>query len=291
MVIGPQPRELIEPGYLARMRVLRIPPGAVDEVRAGSWTDVVDAYRKCVPGEKALFFGRTVEHSREVAAGLVAAGARAWHLDGDESDGVRDRVMGEFRGSSGGAVLCNCQLFDEGIDVPDCTAVIVGRYTTSTTRWLQMCGRGSRPGEIPGVPGGGKVCTIVDAAGVSYELGLPDEPREWSLEDGEVRERTNGRRVGPRAETGGASAPLAMVERAFVEVGSAADTWVRPEPKAPPKPKAAPKATRAELSKLIRDAKRERDPVAALERIATDLGYKPGWVGHMAGIHGLKGSK
>ena len=38
-------------------------------------------------------------------------------------------------------------------------------------------------------PGPGKTALILDLEGSSHELGLPDEEREWSLEDGEVKKK------------------------------------------------------------------------------------------------------
>ena len=37
-------------------------------------------------------------------------------------------------------------------------------------------------------PMAGKTALILDLAGISHELGLPDDVREWSLDDGEIRE-------------------------------------------------------------------------------------------------------
>ena len=42
-------------------------------------------------------------------------------------------------------------------------------------------------------PGAGKTALILDLAGISHELGLPDDVREWSLEDGEVNEAKKSR--------------------------------------------------------------------------------------------------
>ena len=41
---------------------------------------------------------------------------------------------------------------------------------------------------MPLRPGIGKTALILDCAGNAHELGLPDEVREWSLDDGEVNE-------------------------------------------------------------------------------------------------------
>ena len=37
-------------------------------------------------------------------------------------------------------------------------------------------------------PGEGKTALILDLAGISHDLGLPDDVREWDLADGEIRQ-------------------------------------------------------------------------------------------------------
>ena len=135
-------------------------------------------------------------------------------------------------------------------------------------------------------PEPGKVATIIDAAGCSFDIGLPTDPRVWSLEDGEVRERRTASRSTRGAE-GRTSEQIEMVETDLVWAGSAGES---PPPAAPPKrdPKPPPKATRREIGRLVAQAKRSQDPIGALEQIAADLGYKPGWVGHIAMVHGLE---
>ena len=44
----------------------------------------------------------------------------------------------------------------------------------------------------------GKEALILDLAGISHELGLPDEVRAWSLEDGEMREPKKAHTPPPR---------------------------------------------------------------------------------------------
>ena len=78
-----------------------------------------------------------------------------------------------------------------------------------------------------------------------------------------------------------------MVEAELVVAGSAGEI---PPPAPPPKrdPKPPPKSTRRDIGRLVAGAKRSQDPIAALEQIAADMGYKPGWVGHIATAHGLR---
>ena len=122
-------------------------------------------------------------------------------------------------------VVGNCELISEGFDAPGCEVAILGSKTNSVTNYLQKAGRPMRPGPD-------KVALILDCAGISHELGLPDDVREWSLEDGEVREVEKARksprdcarchtvfwgRVCPQCQY---SEPLAEVDEVDTELGA-----------------------------------------------------------------------
>ena len=132
-------------------------------------------------GQQAIFFGVNRDHSRRVVERLNAEGVKAAHVDGDDHAARRDRIMAEFRDGAI-QVVGNCDLISEGFDAPGCSVIMMGSPTLSITRYLQQAGRAMRPGL-------GKRALILDLSGISHELGLPDEPREWTLEDGEVSER------------------------------------------------------------------------------------------------------
>ena len=196
LVQGPTIQELVGMGYLAPSRILRIPShlvlDGVKEDRNGEYrasdvserltdaviADGVQAYLRYAKGKKAIFFAIHRDHSRKICAGLRASGVNAEHCDGDDPPARRDRIMNAFR-TGGVSVVGNCDLISEGFDAPACEVILMGSPTKSVTRYLQMAGRAMRPGE-------GKTALILDLAGISYDLGLPTDTREWSLEDGEI---------------------------------------------------------------------------------------------------------
>ena len=105
---------------MAPTEVLRVSARQALEWRGtNTIADPVWAYQRYVAGKQMLFFGRTVEHSQEVCAAFRAAGVAAEHVDGTDGDPRRDGMVGAFR-SKRIQVLGNCQLFDEGFDVPGC---------------------------------------------------------------------------------------------------------------------------------------------------------------------------
>lgn len=72
-------------------------------------------------------------------------------------------------------VLVNVDLFDEGFSVDDCDVVIMARPTASLGKYLQICGRALRPAPD-------KTALIIDHVSNVIRHGLPDVPREWSLD-------------------------------------------------------------------------------------------------------------
>ena len=198
MVEGPSMQQLVSDGWLAPCRTLTVPTSldltGLSRNRSGEYgaaigqritakviADAADAYTRYAAGRQAIFFGVNRDHSRRVVERLKEMGVKAAHVDGDDHAARRDRIMAEFRDGAI-QVVGNCDLISEGFDAPSCSAIMMGNPTRSITRYLQMAGRAMRPGT-------GKLALILDLAGISHELGLPDEAREWTLEDGEVSAR------------------------------------------------------------------------------------------------------
>ncbi|WP_333604082.1 DEAD/DEAH box helicase [Lactobacillus acetotolerans] len=82
--------------------------------------------------------------------------------------------MNDFR-SGKLKVLCNNDLISEGLDIPNCEAVIMCRPTASLVLYLQQSMRCRRYVD-------GKQAIIIDHVGNYVRFGLPDDDRQWSLE-------------------------------------------------------------------------------------------------------------
>jgi DNA repair protein RadD len=74
-------------------------------------------------------------------------------------------------------------LISEGVDVPAICAAILLRPTASLALYLQQVGRALRPSA------GKDKALILDFSGNVARFGLPDAPREWSLESKPTRQR------------------------------------------------------------------------------------------------------
>ena len=293
MILGPTIPELVAMGSLAPTRTLRIPMALMlDDLktnRSGEYNakdltirvtgpvvaSAVDAYIRYAKGKRAIFFGIHRDHSRRVCEGLRNAGFRAEHVDGDDPPARRDRIMTEFR-TGGIDVVGNCDIISEGFDAPTCEAVLLGAPTRSVTRYLQQAGRAMRPGE-------GKTALVLDLAGISHELGLPDEVREWDLADGEIRQPKKAH-AAPRecaqchtvfygrvCPTCAYAVPLAEIQQVETELEEAKG------------PDRAMKQgnRRNDLWRDLAIAKRSTNPEKAVYALAQRKGYRPGWASHI----------
>ena len=205
LILGPTPRGLIDRGYLSDYRCFAPPGVNVDGMRviAGDYArnemsiaadrptitgSALEHYQRHAAGKRAIVFCCSIQHSLHVASQFAQAGISAAHVDGETPAQARDEAMERFRSWSL-KVMCNVDLFGEGVDVPGIEAVILLRPTKSLGLYLQQVGRSLRPAE------GKTHAVILDHAGNVERHGLPDDERHWSL-DGRA-EQADAAAVGP----------------------------------------------------------------------------------------------
>lgn len=146
--------------------------------------DVVQNYQKYAKGTQAVVFVVDVETSRITADELNANGIKAVSLDGTTDAAVRRAELRKFANKET-QVLVNVDLFGEGFDCPGIETVIMARPTMSYGLFSQQFGRSLRP--LPGK----SHAIIIDMVGNVKRHGLPDAPREWSLDRREKRSGGN----------------------------------------------------------------------------------------------------
>lgn len=147
--------------------------------------DVVSHYIRYARGMQAICFAVSIKHSRNLTEAFNKHGIISAHLDGEASQHERYETMAKFRARKI-QVLCNVDLFGEGLDVPGIECVVLARPTASVSLYLQSVGRALRPAP------GKSHAVIIDAVRNCERHGLPDDEREWSLEDGEVKKGKAG---------------------------------------------------------------------------------------------------
>ena len=298
LVQGPSIGELVEQGDLAPMRVLRPEQGlstAGVRTMAGDWnkkdlderlTDQViaagaAAYRRYGAGKRAIFFAVNRRHSKAIVESLSKEGFRAEHIDAETDVRRRDLVLKEF-GEGLIQVVSNVDLISEGTDVPECEVIMMGRPTKSVTMYLQQAGRAMRPGK-------GKTALLLDLAGNSWDLGLPDEERSWDLEGTRQGAAVDKRPVGMRQRC--CSACAEVYSSRLLACPSCGTEHVLPKPleveaelsEAAPS-QGSPRISRREMKSRLAAVMRRREGYEGLVRIGKDFGYKPGWARFMAEV-------
>ena len=131
------------------------------------------SYERYAAGCKAIFFGVSIEHSKETAEDFRAHGISSEHIDGTTPDKHRVHALRRFEEGEIG-VLCNVDLVSEGFDAPRCDCIIDSQATESVTKYLQRLGRTARYQK-------GKLGLHMDLCG-NVRHGFIDTPREWTLD-------------------------------------------------------------------------------------------------------------
>lgn len=257
MVEGPQICELIGRGYLAAPEVYA-PPIVADLTglpsRAGDFAkdaaadrmdkptvtgDAIEHYSRLCPGAPAIAFCVSIAHAEHVAAEFRARGWQAASLDGsmakaDRRDRIRDLSSGRLH------LLTSCDLISEGTDIPVVTAAIKLRPTKSLGLELQQTGRVLRPiyapgydlstdeGRLAAIAAGPKPAAIIlDHVGNVKTHGLPDEPREWTLDGRVGKGRASSEGPPPPVDCGDC---FRQIRRPLPPVCPHCGTVIKPQP-------------------------------------------------------------
>lgn len=193
MIVGVQTAEGIERGILSPYRLFA-PAQQLDlsgvKSRMGDFVrgevaarvdkpsiigSAVAEYRKKMDGMPAVAFCVSVEHAEHVAEQFRGAGYRAAKLDGTMDKSIRKALVADFAAGRIN-VLTSCDVLSEGFDVKGIVGAIMLRPTQSLSLYLQQVGRALRTAP------GKEAAIILDHVGNSSRHGLPDDPREWTLE-------------------------------------------------------------------------------------------------------------
>lgn len=202
MLVGPNMRDLIEAPtpYLTDYKIFA-PASQIDlnsvsiSTATGDYSkpsltnamreskivgDVVQHYIRIAMGKKGVTFVTDVKTAGEVSDNFNAQGVpskmvHAGTVDSERTEAVLALEAGEI------LQLVNVDLFGEGFDLPVIEVVSFARPTASYGLFAQQFGRGLRlsPGKTHAI--------IIDHVGNVLRHGLPDSPREWSLDRREKR--------------------------------------------------------------------------------------------------------
>lgn len=188
---GPEAGELMAAGKLCRYRLFAA-PHRIDSKgmrkRGGDFStadmerkiveiqgEIVRDWKQLNPNhERTICVAVSVPHAHEVARQYRDDGIAAEAVDGNTPKPERRAIFERFRRGQT-TVLCACAVIDEGLDVPEATALQILRPTASLRLWRQLIGRVLRPAP------GKDAALIIDHTDNWRRLPPPDAEMDWQL--------------------------------------------------------------------------------------------------------------
>ena len=175
IVVGPSVSDLIEWDYLPNYKAFKFNTASKTADVMGN---AAEWYLKYGNGEQALYYAhRDIEDLPIIKKHFEDAGITAQYLVGGEKE-KQIEILDNFKKKKF-KVLISIDTLGEGIDVPECSIVMMGRKTTSSTVYVQQTMRCmSRDKNNPN-----KIAKIVDLVGNFDVHGTIEQDRNWVLLD------------------------------------------------------------------------------------------------------------
>ena len=169
IIVAAHYSELIAGGYIVGCRTLR----PAKRLR-GIAQDPVTAYLAKGEQRYGFTFCRSIEIARDTAAKYTAFGVPAECVDANTgADERRERIAQLGKRYQ---MLTSVYALTEGVDVPGASVCVLARGINHQSGLLQMAGRVLR------AAAGKRDALLLDLPGVTWDLGLPHEDREYSLD-------------------------------------------------------------------------------------------------------------
>ena len=284
--------KLIEQGFLAPYRVFNASQADMTgaKSKAGEWTldeagsrsmavvgDAVREYLKWCPGQKFIAFGARIADCEQIQRRFMDAGIMCALYTADTGDEEREELNRQLNDPNGHLMgLISVSALAKGYDAPVVSCVIDLRpLKSSLAEHIQKIGRGMR--RDPADPS--KICTILDHSG-NWERFWPDVDHFFrfgahELDDGKKKPKSEKR----KAEREQVKCPKCSV---FHMPRPACSNCGHVYPKRAATVRELPGELRAwtGASAIAQPADVLRSLAAQLMYVATERGYKPGWILH-----------
>ena len=251
---------------------------SVDEtMKTVIYGDVIEHYEKLAKGKQAIVYTHSVEGSENVSKAFNKVGYNSIAVSGKTPKEERETAMRAFRNGDL-KIMVNCELFTEGIDLPNVDVCIMLRPTQSLSLYLQFAMRALNPREE-------KTAIIIDHVANVERFGLPNIDRDWTLSGIETKKQKA--KIGePTTRTcdlcfatywsAERMCPLCghqneITERELEEIKEARLEEIREE-------------KQAQLTQKVKKYSKPSDclNMEELTEYRKQRGYKPGWQYHVA---------
>ncbi|NJD37375.1 MAG: toprim domain-containing protein [Geobacter sp.] len=284
-------RELTEQGFLAPVRYFAPvrPDLSGVKMQAGDYNQkqlepvmlekglvgkLVEHWQQFGENRQTMCFATGVKHSLAICQQFRRHGITAEHVDGTTKNEERESIVSRFKAGLI-KVLVNCQVFTEGVDVPEIGCVILARPTKSLPMFLQMVGRGMR------TIAGKTDCILLDHAGACLQHGFAEEITTWELE---TSSKTTNKKQERRKKK--ESEPITCPVCSFIYTGRLQCPHCGNIPELKQFPKDVDYID-GQLGEVVYKSKKPKQPepdrrqwFRELKRHAVNRGYSTGWASH-----------
>ncbi len=203
LLVGPGMRDIIDMGFLTDYSIFAPNDSDLDlqDVKTSSATGdyvkhglklaigkskivggIVKHYLRIAPGKLGVTFATDVETASKIAEEFRQNGVPAEMVCSKTKNRERVAIIRRFRRREI-LQLVNVDLFGEGFDLPAIEVVSFARPTQSYSVYVQQFGRGLR------LLKGKDRAIIIDHVGNVLRHGLPDAPKQWSLDNRDTSKR------------------------------------------------------------------------------------------------------
>lgn len=134
-------------------------------------TNIVTEWKKHSNKRKTIAFCQDIRHSKNLCAQFQKEGVPATVVHSKLKKYETKERFRQFRDDEV-SVLCSVDMITEGFDDADVGTVILARATKVLRTYIQMVGRGLRPGKY-------NKCIVIDAGNNFEEHGLPTDNRQY----------------------------------------------------------------------------------------------------------------
>jgi superfamily II DNA or RNA helicase len=237
--------------------------------------DIVSTWFKFGEGRRTICFAIDVPHSRHIQEEFVKAGVKCEHLDAKTPKADRDNILDRLA-SGETQVVVNVGIISEGYDCPIASCIILARPTKQLGLYRQMAGRGLRPAA------GKNNLVLIDHSGAVFKHGLLEDPVAWSLHTDKRAENL----MHTQRDRGTIGRLIECTQCGAMRTAGEKCPHCGFLPQRRPDPIVFRDGELARVNRQTRLAESMLDPNERirwhqeLAHIATQRGYKPGWVAH-----------
>ncbi len=144
---------------------------------------IYDNWKRIAGDRTTLVFAVNRKHARHLHDEFASHGVTVDYIDGETAPDDRERIRQDVEAGRTQVVI-NISVMVAGVNWPRISCILIGRQMRNIANWFQCIGRGSRLHPTK------EDCLVIYHGSNFEELGMIDDPIEWSLDDkSTVRER------------------------------------------------------------------------------------------------------